>query len=87
MTGETASGRSMSALSTRLPWKSYRTSSSAATTPKTVLASTAQNAMTAVSWNAWMVASVVRPSMTGPMPFSNVRQKINATGMTSRNVR
>ena len=55
--------------------------------PKTVFSTTAQPATMKVTWNACRAPSVVSAFHTGPMPFSNVRQKTRPTGITSRKAR
>src|SRR5215213_5143189 len=86
-TGETARGRSMSALRMRLPRNWWRTSSRATPTPKTVLAITVKKATMAVISNAWTVDGSERASHTGPRPWANVRHVTNQSGMTRRRAR
>ena len=86
-TGETASGRSTRALSTRLPGNSCRTSSNAAPTPKIVFITTTHTAMKIVIWNAWIAEWEVSESHTVPTPFSKVRRVMMPTGITRRNAR
>ena len=72
-TGETAKGRSSSASMTPLPRKRPRTSSSAVSTPITVLTLTAIAAISRVSQNALIAAGVVIESHTAPRPGWKVR--------------
>src|SRR5690349_9995311 len=86
-TGDTASGRSISAPSSRLPGNRCRTSRIAAPTPNTVLASTAQNATLSVTSIACTADGPPSALTTGPRPCANVRQAISPTGKTSRSNR
>src|SRR5689334_15008229 len=82
-TGETASGRSISALTIRLPGNRWRTSSTAMPTPKTVLASTDHTATEPVTSNAWIALGVQSAAKNLPAPCSNVRHTTRPTGRTS----
>jgi hypothetical protein len=64
-----------------------RSIASAASTPKIALSGTAIAATSTVSQNALIAAGVVMASHTGPMPCSNVRQKIIPTGTRSSRAR
>src|SRR3954470_12557545 len=81
-TGESASGRSMNALSRPLPGKSRRTIAIAHTIPKTVFTGTAIRVMISVSLKAWSVSGELSASHAGWSPSSNVRQKTSARGAT-----
>ena len=75
-TGDTAKGRSITAFSRRRPGKRQRTSSSETATPKIVLATTATRATFNVSFSAWVEASVVKASHTGPAPGTGSRRTL-----------
>src|SRR5207253_717251 len=86
-TGDTASGRSISALRIRLPGNSWRTSRIAAPMPNTVLATTAHTATLRVTSIACTAEGVLNAWKNGPRPWLKVRQAISPTGSTSRNSR
>src|SRR3954451_21819032 len=82
-TGDSASGRSTTALSSPFPRKLRRTIASAHSTPKMVFNGTAMRASSSVSQSACRALGVVTASHAGPKPSSKVRQKTSPTG-TSR---
>ena len=86
-TGESANGRSMSALRSARPGNRRRTSVSAATMPKTVLTGTAMAVIWSVSQKADWKAGRLMAFRTGSRPSSKVRQKTIRTGSASRSGR
>ena len=72
-TGEIANGRSITALTSDLPRKSWRTSTSAVITPKMVLRGTAMPTQTIVSQKACSPSELVIASIGWLRPCSKVR--------------
>src|SRR4051794_1933122 len=87
ITGETAIGRSTSALSAPTPGKRWRTIRSAQRIPNTVFSGTAIDATRSVSLSACSASGFVTSCQGGPKPRENVRSATSATGRSSSTAR
>src|ERR1700759_2399565 len=83
MIGETRNGRSISASTTAASRPRRPTSTSAQTTPNTVLSGTAMAAISSDNHSALTAAGVVIHPQATPNPCSKVLKKIRTTGSIS----